>query len=312
MLDSETDDDGFEKAFAGIEVESAEEQQKPEAEEKPEEKVEEPEQKPEEKPEEVKTEDDEEKTEEDDKPEPTTEPKPEEKPVEEVQEEAPKPLTKEDVTSIISDLQNRERSSTKELDTVKQDVMNAYYPDGLSNVLIDKNSGKELRTPQDVVDASNGQMSVEEASQWLMNEQYKLDQDVKEIKDNIEKVAETTITFKRDAEQALTKYDALFKARPDLQKKVFDKLMENVQADTEKGVIIKAPDVMDHYDFYLQPYMEQFTQMQEKPQPAPEPAPQPKPSVEDRMDETGDGGLSEVNDPNDFAQQVKKELSKGL
>lgn len=230
-------------------------------------------------------------------------------------QEEPKPLTKDDVASIINNVRSEERASVKELDTATNDVLEAYYPDGLSNVLVDQTTGKELRTPADVVEASGGQMSTEEAAQWLLNEQYKLDQDVARIKDDAKKIAETTINFKRDAQAALVKYEPLFKAYPHLQQKVFDKLMQQVKADTEKGVILSAPDVMDHYDFYLEPYQKAFeyANNQSVTNPTPPATPPPvTPSAEDRLDEGGDGGQSPVDDPNDFAQQVNKELAKGI
>lgn len=241
-------------------------------------------------------------------------PKPPETPATPPAEEA-KPLTKEDVTSILSDVRLQERNSVKEIETATDDVMQAYYPEGLSNTLVDQNTGKELKNPQDVVDATNGQMSVEEASQWLMNEQYKLDQEISKIKQDAHKIAENTVNFKRDSVAALQKYEPLFKWQPQLQKKAFDKLMQLVKADVEKGAILSAPDVMDHYDFYLEPYQKAFEYSQQKSATNPAPDSQPpasKPGAEDRLDDVGDGGTSPVNDPNDFAQQVTKELSKGV
>jgi hypothetical protein len=233
--------------------------------------------------------------------------------------EEPKPLTKEDVTGIIQNIQTQERTSTRELENTTKDVLDAYYPEGLSNVLIDQTTGRELRTPADVVAVTNGSMTTEEAAQWLMNEQWKLDQSVGEIRKDAERIAETTINFKRDSIAALQKYEPLFKAYPQLQSKVFDKLMQGVKADEKKGVILSAPDVMDHYDFYLEPYQKAFEfskgQSATNPVPAPgaaETPPAPKPSAEDRMDEGGDGSPSKVDDPNDFAQQVKKELAGGM
>lgn len=231
--------------------------------------------------------------------------------------EEPKPLTKDDLTSIVRNVQTEERNSAVAVENTTKDVLDAYYPEGLSNTLIDQTTQKPLRTPQDVVDASGGQMSTEEAAQWLMNEQYKLDTKIAAIKDDAKKVAENTINFKRDAETALIKYEPLFKWQPTLQKKVYDKLMQQVKADVEKGVILSAPDVLDHYDFYLEPYQKAFEYSQGQPgtNPTPPANPTPPPAApgtEDRLDEGGDGGSSPVDDPNDFAQQVTKELAKGM
>lgn len=225
--------------------------------------------------------------------------------------EEPKPLTRDDITSVIQNIRTEERDAAKAVETATNDVLEAYYPDGLSNTLVDQTTGKELRTPQDVVDATDGQMSLEQAQQWLMNEQYKLDTEIAKIKDNAKQIAETTVNFKRDSVAALTKYEPLFKAYPQLQTKAFNLLMKQVKADTEKGVILSAPDVMDLYDTYLEPYQQAYEFGKGQPATNPTPAPEPpKPGAEDRLDEGGDGGSStDVDDPNDFAQQVKKELS---
>lgn len=229
--------------------------------------------------------------------------------------EVPQPLTKNDVELVVSNLLNTERNSSKELETTTKEVMDAYYPDGLSNELIDQKSGKKLKTPADVVEASGDTMSTEEAAQWLMNEQFELDKKVADIKDDAKKIAETTVNFRRDSMTVLQKYEPLFKAYPAVQQKVFDQLMKQVKVDKDKGVILSAPDVMEHYDFYLEPYQKAFEFSTNKPATAPTPpaaGEPPKPGAEDRMDEGGDGGSTPPNDPNDFAQQVSKELAKGI
>lgn len=228
--------------------------------------------------------------------------------------EPAQPLTKDDVTSIIRDLQTSERTSGKELETAEKEVLDAYYPEGLSNTLVDEKSGRELRTPADVVEASGGSMTTEEAAQWLMNEQFKLDQQVANIKNQAKEIAETTVNFKRDSMLVLQKYEPLFKWQPNLQKKAFDLMMKQVKVDQQRGVILSAPDVMDLYDTYLEPYQQAyvFANNQSPTNPVPNPNEPPKPSAEDRMDISGDGGQAPVDDPNDFAQQVTKELSKPL
>jgi len=173
---------------------------------------------------------------------------PETPPTPEDKQETPQPLTKDDVTSIIRDLQTSERTSGKELETTTQEVLEAYYPEGLSNTLVDEKSGRELRTPADVVEASGGSMSTEEAAQWLMNEQFKLDQQVANIKNQAKEIAETTVNFKRDSMTVLQKYDPLFKWQPALQKKAFDLMMKQVTVDEQRGVVLSAPDVIDLYD----------------------------------------------------------------
>lgn len=236
-------------------------------------------------------------------------------------EDEPKPLTEEGILRLINESKLQEQNETKVLQDTFQEVMKAYYPDGLSNVLVDQSTGKELRTPQDVVDASGGEMSMEQAAQWLLNKQYELDQSIQDIRRQAAQVTETTVNFKRDAIAAVQKYAELFKAYPDLnlQEKAYNIMMQQVQADVEKGVIIKAPDVMSLYDTYLEPYAKAFEFSQQNPttaatppaDPATPPAPA-TPTINDRLDEGGDGGESPVDDPTNFAQQVTKELAGGF
>lgn len=224
---------------------------------------------------------------------------------------AAQPLTKDDVTSVVSNLLSNERSSSKELETTTKEVLDAYYPEGLSNTITQEGTGKELKTPADVVEASGGKMTTEEAAQWLMNEQFAVDREVNKIRDDARKIAETTVNFKRDAVSAVQKYAPLFEKYPVLQKKVYDKLMKQVKVDEQKNVILSAPDVMEHYDDYLEPYQMAFEHSTKTPATAPVPAaPAPKPGQMDRLDEGGDGAPTPPNDPNDFAQQVTKELGK--
>lgn len=231
--------------------------------------------------------------------------------------ETPQPLTKSDVESVVSNLLTTERASGKALESTTQEVLEKFYPEGLSDVLVDEKSGRELKTPQDVisvVEASGGQMSTEQAAQWLMNEQFKLNQQIDNIKTQAKQIAETNINFRRDAVTALQKYAPLFEKYPTLQEKVYNKLMKQVKVDKERDVILSAPDVMEHYDDFLEPYQQAFEYATNKPATNPTPAPggdPAKPGTEDRMDEGGDGGTAPVDDPNDFAQQVVKELNKG-
>lgn len=237
-----------------------------------------------------------------------------------VEPETPKPLTEEGVRKLLNEARTEERTSIQSLDNATKEVMDAYYPEGLSNILIDQSSGKELRTPQDVVDASNGEMTMESAAQWLMNEQYKLDQNITKIKADAGRIAENTVSFKRDSMAVLEKYEPLFKAYPQLQKKAYDLMMKQTKIDEEKSVVLQAPDVMDLYDTYLEPYQQayEYSTKQSATNPVTPPvdpaAPvvQATPGAEDRLDENGDGGISDVDDPNDFAQQVNKELAKGF
>lgn len=230
-------------------------------------------------------------------------------------EEPPKPLTLDDIKGVINDVRTEERTTGQALEQTTKEVLDAYYPDGLSNVLVDQASGKELRTPADVVAVTNGEMSMEQAAQWLMNEQFKLDKDVAKIREDAKGIAETTLKFKQDSVDVLTRYEPVFKVYPQLQQKVWDQFKKLIKADEEKGVILSAPDMREFYDTVLEPYRLAVEYQTGKPSTAPTAPPTPpapKPSADDRLDDDGDGGATAPNDPNDFAQQVSKELAKGI
>lgn len=240
-----------------------------------------------------------------------------EKPEEVETPEAPQPLTKEDVLAAINDARTEERNATKEIDELTDNVLKQYYPEGLSNVLVDEKSGKELRSPQDVVDASGGDMSIEEATKWLMNEQYKLDQNLARIKDDARNLAETNSNFRTGVDRVLTKYKDVFEKFPKQQEKIYKAYMKQVKLDSEKDLVLSAPDVDEFYDLFMEPYVLAYGNMQAQQPPAPTSAPQgepdkpqipdAKPSVEDRLDESGDvGSGGRETDPNNADESLKE------
>lgn len=237
-------------------------------------------------------------------------------------EEKPAPLTKEDIQAAFREARETERNSTRELDELTDDVLKKYYPDGLSNVLIDEKSGKELRTPQDVIDASGGEMSYEDAWRWLNNEQQKLDQQVNQIKDQARNLAETNANFSTGIDRVLTKYKPVFDAfeKQGIQQKVYKAFMKQVKMDESKELVLSAPDAEEFYDLVMEPYLLAYGNMQtaqagQNQAPAQSPTPQEpakvpdsKPSINDRLDESGDVGVgaNDDADPNDADSSLNK------
>lgn len=254
---------------------------------------------------------------EEDKPEVET---PDTAPVEEdvpTVEEPAKPLSAEEVRAIMAEVRDQERNSAKVLEQAEKEVLQAFYPQGLSNTLVDEATGKEIKSPQDVVDLSNGTMTTEEATQWLLNEQYKLDKQVAEIKSSARELAEVNHNFKQGAVRVIETYQDVFDKFPGLQTKVYKNYMKTVNMDTEKDLVLTAPDIEDYYRDFMEPYVMAASFKGSAPTgapaptttPAPEGAPAPsklpesKQTAKDRMDVTGDGGSSAAGDdkpdPND-------------
>lgn len=215
----------------------------------------------------------------------------------------------------MAEVRDQERNSAKVLDEAEKEVLNVYYPQGLSNTLVDEETGKEIKSPQDVVDLSKGTMTTEEATQWLLNEQYKLDKQVAEIKSSARELAEVNHNFKQGAVRVLETYKDVFDKFPGLQTKVYKNYMKTVKMDTEKDLVLTASDIEEYYRDFMEPYVMAASFKGSAPAgvpapaapPAPEQAPAPsqipesKQTAKDRMDVTGDGGVGNDNkpDPND-------------
>lgn len=230
-------------------------------------------------------------------------------------QEPVKPLTADEARALFNDIRNQERESKQIIEEAEKEVIAKYYPQGLSNVLVDEKTGKELRSPQDVVDLTNGEMSIEEATRWLMNEQYKLDTKVAEIKQSARELAEVNANFKQGAARVLETYKDVFAKYPQLQNKVFKNYMKAVKMDNEKDLILSAPDIEEYYRDFMEPYL--MNMGEAAPAPAQTPsadAPKipdaPKQTAADRMDVSGDagggtGGDDDV-DPNDPVASLNK------
>lgn len=239
-------------------------------------------------------------------------------------EPAPAPLTKEDILAAINDARSEERNSAREIDEATDKILEQYYPDGLSNVLVDGETGKKLQTPQDVVDASGGDMSIEEATKWLMNEQYKLDQSIAKIKDDARSLAETNANFRSGANRVLEKYKDVFDKFPQQQEKIYKAYMKQVKLDSEKDIVLSAPDIEEFYDLFMEPYVLAYSNLKAQeqaqgqasganqaptsPQAGSPQIPDAKPSINDRLDESGDVGVggNDDADPNDPDSSLNK------
>lgn len=244
---------------------------------------------------------------------PSEDPKAQDKPPvekgEPAAQEQPKPLTAEEVRQIMSDVRDQERNSGKALEEAEKEVLAAYYPQGLSNTLVDESTGREIKSPQDVVDLSGGTMTTEQATQWLMNEQYKLDKQVADIKSSARELAEVNSNFKQGATRVIEKYKPIFDKYPQLQGKVYKNYMKTVKLDAEKDLILSAPDIEDYYADVMEPYVMAFG-FQPTPAAAPTAAiPVSKQTAADRMDVGGDVGGDAGGgdiDPNDAEATLNK------
>lgn len=246
-------------------------------------------------------------------------------PEQSAEEPKEEPLTMDKMRSLVSDIRREERESSKIMDELTNEVVEKFYPDGLSTEVVDAN-GNVYATPADVVRAveeSGQEITMEEASQWLMNEKFKKEKEIAEIRQSAQEVAEVNRNFRDGAERVLQKYDKIFEAYPELQQKVYKNYMKTVKIDGERDLVLSAPDIEEYYDDILEPYRLAFEFSQQN-QPAhtqqeaskgegkvEKPA-EEKQTYNDRLDETGDGGVDndtkpDPNDPNATLNSLFKE-----
>ena len=164
------------------------------------------------------------------------------------------PLTKDDIREVVTETRQAERASEVELKEATNDVIEHYYPDGLSDDIIDEATGKPLRSAQDVIDASGGELSTEQATQWLMNERAKHDKAVADIRADASRIAETTLKVRTDGETVLKRYAPLFERYPHLQKETWDDYFDLVEMTKDNKFVLKAPDMQKYYRKVLEPY----------------------------------------------------------
>lgn len=239
----------------------------------------------------------------------------EEPPVEE-EPTPPAVLTRDDFKSLLNELRTEERASTKQLDAVKSDIESRYYPNGISRVMVDEKTGLAIRTAQDVLDlADNPDLTIEQAESWRLAKQSEWDANVREIEDKIRNIAEQTVALETGTINVMNRYEELFKAAPQLERKLMAQYFKTVSVDKNTNTILSAPvDIEEFFDIALEPYQTAFeaqkqattTQQQTTTTP-----PIQKPSKDDRLDEFGDGaGGSDDDDPDDFEAQLKKEFGR--
>lgn len=225
---------------------------------------------------------------------PVDEPKQDlEPPVEPLKEE-PKGITLDDIKTVINEVRDTERDSFKSVQSLKEEILSVYLPDGMPKVVTDED-GNEFHTPQDVIkwaEKQGEEVSYEQAHQWLMNEEYKLQKKAREWEDNAQQLAEVNANFRNGGVRVLEQYGNLFDKKPGLQQKVYKNYMKAVKWDEEKGIILSAPDIEEYYADYLEPYLAVHSEeLSQAPAVTPPPVEEPKgPTIEDRMDEDGDGG----------------------
>lgn len=133
-------------------------------------------------------------------------------------DEAPKFATKDDVAAA---LREYNQETTGRIENVKQateQVIEKLYPEGIDRNIYDTN-GQVIKTAQDIVDRGlmkdNGEeFTYEEAASFILQAQQKMNQNVEDLNNWAEKVAEDNISLIESNKRVMAKWGDTLKALP--------------------------------------------------------------------------------------------------
>jgi hypothetical protein len=126
--------------------------------------------------------------------------------------------------------------------------------------------GDPIETVADVMRLQNPRtgkpFTAEEASQWLMLAQRNVEKQQAEVEQKVEKIVETNLNLKEQAERVKSKYGELLKHMPNLRAQVWQQYQATLQKDEKSEIITGAPvDMEGFYDTIMAPYMKQVERL---------------------------------------------------
>lgn len=150
------------------------------------------------------------------------------------------------------------------------DVTEKLYPN-LPKTLTDID-GDPINGPEDVmrlINPDTGEtFTEEEAYNWYLkaNDQFK--QQIATVNDYIEKVSDTMLAVKDEADYVGTKYGEWLKANPERREELWAEFSKSLKTDPKSGIIIEMPFSLKAYYDRVMPYEMRATEAAATP-PAP-------------------------------------------
>ena len=162
-----------------------------------------------------------------------------------------------DTASIDARVAAREAAQVAEV--ARADVRSKMFADQ-PQVLQDAD-GDPIRTIADVMKLRNpitGESFTEaEAATWLVSAQQQFNQNLAQIDNQIDQIAEVQLDLKDQADMITYEYGELLKAMPELQKKLWVEYEKTLITDSKTGIITKAPVSLNNfYRMALKPYVD--------------------------------------------------------
>lgn len=208
-----------------------------------------------------------------------------------------------------------QRQSQAQYERVKSDMISdireKMYKD-LPTELVD-GDGDPIRSIEDVmkhIDPRTGEPFTEEAAGlWFLNATQQFKQNLANINQRVEKIAEVNIAVKDEADVVNEKYGEILKNNTDLRDRLWAQFEKTLVKDPQTGIIIDMPvSLLEFYDITMSPYANQAPAAQSPAAapPAPEePKETPEQQEERRKKERSDrsdifgGGDNKNLDPED-------------
>jgi len=181
------------------------------------------------------------------------------------EEVAEKHTTKDDIKEALREMEQEKELSAENRNELRSEVIKEMFPDGIDKKLYDS-AGDEIKGIDDVTKLINPKtgdyFTDEEAAQWLMDSNKKLNDDVAQLEAYADEIVDTNISLKDGADRVAELYGDVLEQFPEVADKLLDAYSRTLQKDEKTGIITKAPvDVVEFYAMALAPYKELAPQL---------------------------------------------------
>lgn len=209
---------------------------------------------------------------------------------------APKDAIKEALKEL--ELESRRDNEVKS--QLKDAVLERLYPEGIDRQLRDSD-GDPIRGIDDLMQLENpktgGLFTEDEAGQWLLSAQQKLNTEVEKMESYAERVVEVDANLRDGANRVEQVYGEILTKHPEVADRIQEQYSKTMVRDPNSGLIIDMPvDIVEFYATALSGYSEaeQLRQQQAEAE-ARSQAEQKRASQHERADLTRVGTASTLN-----------------
>lgn len=199
------------------------------------------------------------------------------------------------------DTRQVQRQIAEHKKTVAEDIRKNMFAE-VKTELTDAD-GDPIRTVEDVqrlINPNTGKaFTPQEATLYLFQAQKHLEDQLKEVDDQVEQIAETNLTLQDESDIIRTEYGEILANVPGLQQKLWNEYKKTLTYDEKSEVIIKAPvSLRAFYETALKPYKDYMAKVQneEKSEAAVAAVAEKKKSQSDRSDIFA-GGKTDTMEP---------------